>query len=140
MATFAPQRRGLDTGACEPSDQRADLVMPDVLHPGEVTDPLFPALVAQIVQLGSEAGHGQRVESTLLAAQGRHLAQPEGARATRQFIADSDDRIDEVALDYFAQADDGSVWYLGEDVSNCQNGVVADHSGTWLAGRDGPGG
>ena len=45
-----------------------------------------------------------------------------------------------MALDYFAQADDGSVWYLGEDVSNYQNGVVADHSGTWLAGRDGPGG
>ena len=33
-----------------------------------------------------------------------------------------DGRIEEVALDLYAQADDGSVWYLGED--------VFDYSGT----------
>jgi hypothetical protein len=43
-----------------------------------------------------------------------------------------------VARDYFAQADDGSVWYFGEDVDNYEDGVLADHDGTWLAGRDGP--
>jgi hypothetical protein len=43
-----------------------------------------------------------------------------------------------VAIDYFAQADDGSVWYFGEDVANYENGAVADHDGSWLAGKDGP--
>ena len=43
-----------------------------------------------------------------------------------------------MAQDYFAQADDGSVWYFGENVDNYENGVVVDHEGTWLAGRDGP--
>jgi hypothetical protein len=43
-----------------------------------------------------------------------------------------------VATDYFAQADDGSVWYFGEDVANYEDGTVADHDGSWLAGRDGP--
>jgi hypothetical protein len=43
-----------------------------------------------------------------------------------------------VALDWYAQADDGSVWYFGEDVFNYEDGVVADTHGTWLAGRDGP--
>ncbi len=33
-----------------------------------------------------------------------------------QYMAFIDGRIEEVALDLYAQADDGSVWYLGEDV------------------------
>lgn len=55
-----------------------------------------------------------------------------------QYVAHLNGRIEEVALDWYAQADDGSVWYFGEDVSNYQDGVVADHEGTWLAGKDGP--
>jgi hypothetical protein len=41
----------------------------------------------------------------------------------------------EVTYDYFAQADDGGVYYLGEDVTNYENGWIADHAGTWLVGR-----
>jgi hypothetical protein len=55
-----------------------------------------------------------------------------------QYVAYSGGRILEVALDWYAQADDGSVWYFGEDVFNYEDGVVADTHGTWLAGRDGP--
>jgi hypothetical protein len=47
----------------------------------------------------------------------------------------------EVALDLYAQADDGDVWYFGEDVFNyAGDGHVADMEGAWLAGRDGPAG
>ncbi|MDQ3629365.1 MAG: hypothetical protein M3419_11240, partial [Actinomycetota bacterium] len=55
-----------------------------------------------------------------------------------QFVAYSNGHILEVAVDFYAQADDGSVWYFGEDVDNYQAGVIADHEGSWLAGRDGP--
>ena len=55
-----------------------------------------------------------------------------------QYVAFLDGRIQEVALDFYAQADDGSVWYFGEDVYNYVNGAVADTSGTWLAGKEGP--
>ena len=55
-----------------------------------------------------------------------------------QFVAYGDGRILEVAVDYFAQADDGSVWYFGETVDNYEDGVIADHEGTWFAGKDGP--
>jgi hypothetical protein len=48
-------------------------------------------------------------------------------------------RLEEVALDRYAQADDGSVWYLGEDVFDYRDGTIALTEGTWLAGRDGPG-
>jgi hypothetical protein len=38
--------------------------------------------------------------------------------------------------DYFAQADDGTVHYLGEHVDNLRRGRVVNHHGTWLYGRD----
>ena len=55
-----------------------------------------------------------------------------------QFVAYEGGQIKEVALDHYAQADDGSVWYFGEDVFNYEHGVVADTGGTWLAGKEGP--
>ena len=39
--------------------------------------------------------------------------------------------------DYLAQDKEGNVWYFGEDVDNYENGVIADHEGSWLAGVDG---
>jgi hypothetical protein len=57
-----------------------------------------------------------------------------------QFIAYLDGRIHESARDYYAQAADGSVWYFGEEVDNYEDGVVANHDGAWLAGKDGPAG
>ena len=44
-------------------------------------------------------------------------------------------KLIETAFDYFAQADDGTVYYLGEHVNNLRNGKVIDHNGTWLLGR-----
>jgi hypothetical protein len=59
--------------------------------------------------------------------------------AVSQYCAYLDGRIEEVALDYYAQADDGSVWYLGEDVSDYdRNGLIDSFLGSWLAGREGP--
>jgi hypothetical protein len=55
-----------------------------------------------------------------------------------QYVAYLGGRIHEVALDWYAQADGGAVWYLGEDVFNYENGVVADREGTWQADKDGP--
>jgi hypothetical protein len=55
-----------------------------------------------------------------------------------QYVAYLDGRLQEVAYDYYAQADDGSVWYFGEDVYNFADGAIANTHGTWLAGTDGP--
>ena len=58
--------------------------------------------------------------------------------AVIQYIAYSDGRIHEVALDWYAQADDGSVWYFGEDVFNFEDGRVADTKGSWIASDETP--
>ena len=41
-------------------------------------------------------------------------------------------------MDWYAQADDGSVWYFGEDVFNYEDGKVADTEGTWIASDQTP--
>lgn len=41
----------------------------------------------------------------------------------------------ETAFDYFAQADDGTVYYLGENVRNFEHGKAVDREGTWLLGK-----
>jgi hypothetical protein len=42
----------------------------------------------------------------------------------------------ESTFDYYAQADDGTVYYLGEDVRNIRDGRLANRRGSWLYGRD----
>jgi hypothetical protein len=39
--------------------------------------------------------------------------------------------------DWYAQDQEGNVWYLGEDVSNYENGEMVDKAGSWEAGVDG---
>ena len=55
-----------------------------------------------------------------------------------QYVAYLDGRIHEVALDWYAQADGGSVWYFGEDVFNYEDGMVADTKGTWITNESTP--
>ena len=47
-----------------------------------------------------------------------------------QFCAYLEGRINEVAVDLYAQADDGSVWYFGEDVVDYARGVAAGLNAT----------
>lgn len=117
-----------------------DLTKPTFSDPTSITNPLFPRLPeTQVIQLGTEAGDRLRFERTQL-DRTRDIVW-DGRRvetAVTHFVAYTNGRLVETALDYYAQADDGSVWYFGEDVDNYEAGVVANHDGSWLAGRDGP--
>jgi hypothetical protein len=123
-----------------PDSRRVDLTRPKFSNPTSVTHPLHPSSnLDQVIYGGQVDGKPFRTEFTRL-----HDTKPitwngqQVQTVVMQYLAFSDGRIDEVALDWFAQADDGSVWYFGEDVFNYQNGVLKDTSGTWQAGRDGP--
>lgn len=117
----------------------AESAAPRFTHPIEITNPFYPiSLTGQAISLGQEGGKPSRNEVTLLPDtklidwNGRQIE----AR-TAQFVAYTDGRLVEVAYDYFAQADDGSVYYLGEDVDNYAGGQLVSHEGSWLAGKDG---
>jgi hypothetical protein len=121
---------------------RVDLAPPVFSDPTSITNPLLPiSEVTQAIQLGEEGGEAARVEVTRLPGTRTLTWDSTSIEAVvSQFIAYLDGRLVEIAIDHYAQSDDGAVWYLGEDVSNFEDGVVIDHEGTWLVGKDGPGG
>ncbi len=123
-----------------PESQRVDLASPTFSDSTAVTNPLFPiSKLPRVILLGTEAGLPFRSETTLLPETKTIVWNGQSVELlVSQYAAFSDGRIHEVAIDLYAQADDGSVWYFGEDVSNYENGVVANTEGTWQAGRDGP--
>ncbi len=48
-----------------------------------------------------------------------------------------DGQLAEVALDWYAQKNDGAVWYFGEDTKEYKNGQVISTKGSWEAGVNG---
>jgi hypothetical protein len=131
-----------DTGdlAVAAESARVDLAMPAFSSPTEVTNPLFPVSdQASVLLVGEVDGEPFRTEVTLL-PQTRIISWD--GRAVEvlvsQYVAYLGGRLHEVAYDFYAQADDGSVWYFGEDVFNFADGAIANTHGTWLAGTDGP--
>ncbi|MGI0015182.1 MAG: hypothetical protein ACREBU_17345, partial [Nitrososphaera sp.] len=132
---------GTNSGTgCAPASQRVDLVKPTFSNPINITNPLFPvSKVSQTLLLGHVDGKPLHVLYTLLP--GTKAIAWKGQQVETlivQYLAHLDGRIVEAAIDWYAQADDGAVWYFGEDVFNYEGGVVVDTDGTWLANRDGP--
>ncbi|MGW5469746.1 hypothetical protein [Streptomyces chartreusis] len=129
---------GKDCLPLAPEGDRVDLAQPEFTDPTRITNPLHPtAGTDQVVMGGQTDGEPFRTEISTLP--GTRTIDLGGARVqalTSQYVAFAGGRVQEVALDRYAQADDGSVWYLGEDVFNYEDGVVADTEGTWQAGRD----
>jgi hypothetical protein len=133
---------GLSDIPVAPDSARVDLTAPPFSSPTEVTNPLFPISdLHSAVLNGRIDGLPFHTETTLLRNR-RAVAWPPGEQTetlVSQYMAFLDGRLQEVALDYYAQADDGSVWYFGEDVSDyTAQGFVAFTTDSWLAGKDGP--
>jgi hypothetical protein len=123
-----------------PDARRADLVAPPFTNSTSVTNPLFPiSNLHSAILNGQVDGQPLKIETTLLPDTRVIEWRPGQCVRTlvSQFVAYKGGRIEEVALDFYAQADDGSVWYFGEDVFNYARGGVADTAGTWLAGKEG---
>jgi hypothetical protein len=123
-----------------PQSERVDLAKPSFSDPTSITNPLFPVSKQEsVLLLGRVDGKAFRTEVTLLPE--TRIIEWQGQQVetlVSQYTAYLDGRIHEVAYDLYAQADDGSVWYFGEDVFNFKDGVIVDTQGTWIAGKDGP--
>ena len=127
--------RGIAAGAGNAADHRTPPELPKFSHPRDITNPLFPLASLKQDILKSK---GKRIERT---------AKPEvrktfkvGSQNVEAFAVEDREseggKLTEVTLDYFAQGDDGAVYYLGEDVDEYKNGEVTGHSGAWLLGKD----
>jgi hypothetical protein len=123
-----------------PDTERVDMTVPTFSHPTDVTNPLFPvSRQGSVLFVGHVDGKPFRTEVTLLPS--TRVIDWGGQRIetlVSQYAAYLDGRLQEVAYDLYAQADDGSVWYFGEDVADLAHGDIVTKEGTWTAGKDGP--
>lgn len=140
---YAVEESGATTDTClpvAPDSERVDTETPTFSNPTSITNPLHPtSVVHQTIYGGHVDGKPFRTEVSLLP--GTEPITWRGSTidtAIIQYVAYLDGRIHEVALDWYAQADDGSVWYFGEDVFNYEDGKVADTKGTWIANETTP--
>ncbi|MBA2558796.1 MAG: hypothetical protein H0V07_02740, partial [Propionibacteriales bacterium] len=129
-----------DGQGCTPTSERVDLDRPTFSDPTKIDNPLFPvSTLDSVIQVGTVDGLPFRSETTTLPDTGVvDWYGTEVPVVLSQYVAYLDGQIEEVALDRYAQADDGSVWYFGEDVIDYRQGSAFFTEGTWLAGRDGP--
>ena len=114
-------------------------------HPRDINNTYLPlAKLKQDIIEGSEGGKKTRVERTMKPE--IHKTFKIAGQTVESLCME--DRIfingviEEVALDYFAQDDAGTVYYLGEDVDEYdEQGKLAKHNppdDAWLTGKDTP--
>ena len=131
---------GLAKVPVAPDSRRVDLNVPKFSHPTKITNPLFPiSELRSAVLSGHVEGKPFHTETTLLPV--TRIVEWNGQRVetlVSQYTAFLGGRIEEVALDKYAQADDGSVWYFGEDVYDYRSGDIVSREGTWIAGPEHP--
>ena len=133
---------GLGVIPLAPDSARVDLVAQPFSDPTAVTNPLFPiADLDSAILNGRVDGKPFYTETTLLPF--TRIIEWTPGQCVRvlvsQYMAFLDGKLEETAIDLYAQADDGSVWYLGEDVFDYDvAGRIFTTEGTWHAGTEGP--
>jgi hypothetical protein len=110
-------------------------------HPTVINNPYLPlSSLKQDILEGTEDGKKVRVLRT--ARPDVHKSFKIGDMTVESLAFE--DRVfiggqpEEVALDYYAQDDNGTVYYFGEDVDEYKDGKIANHEGSWMVGKDTP--
>lgn len=108
-------------------------------HPRDITNPFLPlASLKQDILEGREGAKKIRIERTV--KPNLHKTFIIGNNKVEALAVEDreleDGELAEVAMDYFVQADDGTVLYLGEDVDEYKNGKIVSHEGSWMFGKD----
>ena len=110
---------------------------PRFTNPTALTNTYLPlnSLHRDILE-GKEDGKTLRVERTM--KPGTRAFTIGGQKVEARLMEDREfigGKLKEVTLDYFAQADSGDVYYLGEKVDMYRDGKVVGHEGAWLVGE-----
>ena len=113
------------------------------LDPGDfgpaVTNPFFPLASVSYKVFEGDVTDGDTGETVHERVEERVLPETTTVGGIEVTIVEiyeyADGEITEHTLDYYAQHEDGTVYYLGEDVDNYEDGEIVDHEGAWRAGE-----
>jgi hypothetical protein len=126
----------LDLALCAPRQNTFTL---------EIDNTYFPLEVGQVwVYQGNEQGQTIGLRITVLSEtedfySGRRtvttrvVEELEWEDANANGLVDADETLIEISRNFYAQTQDGTVCYFGEDVDIYEGGVVVSHEGAWRA-------
>lgn len=111
---------------------------PTFTNPTSITNPYLPISSVRSATLeGTKEGMSVRSVRERLRSTKQFVVNGRSIQAvTVRDTAYENNVLHEVALDYYAQADDGTVYYLGEDVDIHNPDGTITHEGAWLYGVD----
>ena len=101
-----------------------------------IDNPYWPMEVGtRWVYRETEGSERQRVVVTVT-DRTKKVAAGVTARVVHDVVTENGRRVEDT-YDWYAQHRDGTVWYLGEDTREFEDGRVVSRAGSWEAGRDG---
>ena len=95
--------------------------------------PLAPGRKWVLTQTDFE-GNKERIEITV--TNRKKTIQGIEATVVRDVVTQDGELVEDTS-DWFAQDKDGTLWYMGEDTTEYENGKPTTKAGSWEAGRDG---
>jgi hypothetical protein len=118
-----------------PTDPDYDPMLDATDFGGPIDNPLFPLVPGTTRHYEGETEEGLETVEETVTNDGKMIL---GITATvvhaQEFL---DGELIEDTFDWYAQDDQGNVWYLGEDSSEIEDGEVVSTEGSWEAGIDG---
>jgi hypothetical protein len=131
----------LGLGSCEKEDdeRQPDLNYNPEINPANFTDSVtntyFPLIAGTVFTYQSQTEDGLETTVVTVLSDKKTVA---GVSCTVvRDVVSIDGQMIEDTHDWYAQDKDGNVWYMGENVSNYENGVLVDNEGSFEAGVDG---
>ena len=101
-----------------------------------IDNPYWPMPVGRRwVYRETEHGETMRVVVTVT-SRTKKVASGVTARVVHDVVTQNGRRVEDT-YDWYAQHRDGSVWYLGEDTTEFEDGRAVTKAGSWEAGADG---
>lgn len=110
-------------------------------HPLTINNPLLPLVPGTIMTYRSETADGCEQNRVEVTGDIKHIAAGIDARPVHDQVFAGATCAEATALtedtfDWYAQDNDGNVWYLGEDSKECDANGCTQSDGSWEAGAD----
>jgi hypothetical protein len=101
-----------------------------------ITNPFMPCIPGTVYTYQVETDEGNEINEVTVTSDTILIA---GVVCTvvKDIVKNESGDVLENTSDWFAQDEDGNVWYFGEDTKEYENGKVISTIGTWKTGVDG---
>lgn len=117
----------LDISVCDPEAGPFSL---------EIDNSYFPLVVGSVSELEGEDDEGTEIRLVITVLDETEEVAGVMTRVVEEDEFEDDERV-ETSWNFYAQVEDGTVCYFGEDVDNYEDGEVINNDGSWRAGEDG---